>query len=243
MTTTPETLAALANEGKHRPLRKQADAFVTAHPERFEGYWYRAYAVLLEGGLDTAALAAAAKDLSRARKLAPDFDATFTIPSPLTSGANGSAFAYLELLEARRISAGSRAKQAQKRAARAVELDPEWPELRLWLGRISRDAGDYATSEAAFSWLIEREPEEAGYYYERILARQNLGDHQGEIADWRRRIELQPDRAGHYVGLGRALRKVDDRAGAIAAFERALAIDADATEAHTALAALRDDAP
>lgn len=231
-------LESLAKAKRFKGLLKKAEVCVAEHEDWYAGYWFRGWANLNARDLDAALIDSAQADLTTAKRLHPALDTQVELPDAIIDGAKGDVFAWIELLTARRHARSNKFKACVTCASKAVEIDPDCTEARFWLGRYTREAGDYARSEAAFTQLIERQPDVAGHYYERILARQNLGDDAGVIADWRRRIELQPGRAGHHIGLAAALRSAGDLDGARAELERALEIDPESNKARAAIDAL-----
>lgn len=62
--------------------------------------------------------------------------------------------------------------------------------------------------------VIELNPEHAGAYWKRGLAKDNLGNHRGSIRDYNKFIELNPEHAGAYLLRGLAKHNLEDKEGA-----------------------------
>lgn len=77
---------------------------------------------------------------------------------------------------------------------------------------------------AAYTKAIDIEPH-SWAYNNRGIARRDLGDIQGAMADFNRAIELDPDYAAAYDSRGNARRDLGDRQGATADFNRATELD------------------
>ena len=69
-------------------------------------------------------------------------------------------------------------------------------------------------------------------YNNQGLAKQNLGDYEGAIADYTKALEIDPDFADAYYNRGNAKKKLGDYKGAIADYNKALEIGPDFAAAY-----------
>ncbi|MFM7905252.1 MAG: tetratricopeptide repeat protein [Microcystis sp.] len=74
---------------------------------------------------------------------------------------------------------------------------------------------------ADYNQAINIKPDHANAYYNRGLAKSNLGDYQGAIADYNQAIKIKPDFANAYIFRGLAKKNLGDKQGAIADYNQA----------------------
>ena len=105
----------------------------------------------------------------------------------------GELEAYIALIKARLHGIAGKNKNAVKQAQAAIAKDPDCDEAHYWLGNYARSAEMFELACQAYATVIERHPDAWGLYYARIIALQNLDDHQGALADIDQIIRLNPD--------------------------------------------------
>ena len=113
---------------------------------------------------------------------------------------------------------------AQIRCQRALEQNPENPELLHLMALVCFNAGQF---EHAAEWAlraIAREPKPA-YLTTLGTALLNLGRHDDALDAFTRAVQRRPDDAGLWNTLGNALIEAGRQTEAISSFQRALAID------------------
>ena len=94
-----------------------------------------------------------------------------------------------------------------------------------------QDAGPAAPPAAAgaqdeqFSEAIRQNPENAGAYYQRALARLNRGDAKQAVADFDQAIKLNPKSAEAYDGRGQAQAAAGDPVAAAKDFDKAIELN------------------
>lgn len=137
----------------------------------------------------------AAKELREALKENPALSSVVDFDMATISGddhVQTDLEAYLLLHRARVAARAGRLKVALKHAQAAVDKAPDCIELQYNLAKYARSAEDFEKSVAVYSEIIKQRPEN-GPYYQRILARQNLGDYEGVLEDVDRMLCLRPE--------------------------------------------------
>jgi Mlc titration factor MtfA (ptsG expression regulator)/Flp pilus assembly protein TadD len=92
--------------------------------------------------------------------------------------------------------------------------------------------GEYPSAEAAFSRVLEQDPNDAEAYYHRAQARLQLEEYEQALADSTRSLELSPGEPDALRTLGGARLALEDYELAIDDLTRVLAEDPDDVEAH-----------
>ena len=80
---------------------------------------------------------------------------------------------------------------------------------------------DYQGAIEDYTQAIRLKPDLAEAYYNRGLAKSDLGDKQGAIADFNEAIRLKPDYANAYYNRGDAKYALGDKQGAIEDYREA----------------------
>lgn len=106
----------------------------------------------------------------------------------------------------------------------AIRLAPEETTLYFQRAEAYRQLRDYDKAIASYSDLIERS-QDAVAYNNRGLARYNLEDYQGSIADYTQALRLKPSDAVYYSNRGVARLKAGDAKGAVRDFDEALKLN------------------
>lgn len=110
-------------------------------------------------------------------------------------------------------------------ATKALELNPYNVEGYNWLADAKRMKSDWAGAVAAYDKSIALKSDNANAYFYRGLARSNLGDYDGEIADNAQAIQLNPT-SNEYNNRADGKRHKNDYDGAICDFDQAIQLDA-----------------
>jgi uncharacterized caspase-like protein len=91
---------------------------------------------------------------------------------------------------------------------------------------------DYKGAIEDYDQAIKLKPDYADAYYNRGIARSDLGDNKGAIADYDQAIKLKPDFAEAYYGRGNARSNLSDNKGAIADYNQAIELKPDYADAY-----------
>jgi hypothetical protein len=114
----------------------------------------------------------------------------------------------------------------------------ELREIAQYAAQLCRQ-GDYRSSWALFSEVIEREPTNASAFYDRGFTLFKLGLYSESVADYNRAIELSPHDSFSFNNRGVVLQNIGRYELAKRDFYRALELDPDFLEAHKNLAHLQ----
>ena len=159
----------------------------------------------------TGRLEEAAKALTKAVQLAPEFWAAW--------GSLGGVYGGMDQSE--------RARDALVRATRALDDPKVWSNL----GVIERKLGNPEAAIACFQRAIATDPSLASAWHNLGNAWRDLGAWDDAVACFERIVELRPDNARDWMDLGVAYEGAKRRTEARQAFEHALALDAEHVDA------------
>lgn len=99
-------------------------------------------------------------------------------------------------------------KQARDAYRRALELRPEYPEVRVNLGRLLHQAGELEAAEAHYRIAAAERPEDPTAAYNLGVVLEDLGRSEHAIAAYERAIGLEPLYRDAYYNLARLLEKL-----------------------------------
>ena len=95
----------------------------------------------------------------------------------------------------------------------------------LHWGLTFQQQGEHEKAEYYYTRTLELNPQHAGAYNNRGIAKSNLGDHQGAIEDSDKALEINPKYTGAYNNRGVAKSNLGDHQGAIEDFDKAREIN------------------
>ncbi len=196
------------------------------------GFHDRARELLVAARTDGADEASATDELALAHWDAGDLEAAggeLRRAMDARAAAGGAAAAALGSRRLAGLSRSHAARASVSRAAgepaialghvaRAIEAEPEAPDLLVLRALIQNDAGEVADAIASYSEAIELGFATAMSHQFRGDARLGLGDVAGAIADFGEAIGRSPDAAHLFLRRGKARVRAGDDEGALADF-------------------------
>ncbi|MBC6480408.1 MAG: tetratricopeptide repeat protein [Hormoscilla sp. GM7CHS1pb] len=117
-----------------------------------------------------------------------------------------------------------RYREALASLDKAININPKDSGLYLLRGFMLQNLERYAEAVEANSKAIDIKPHPFAYNNMGV-ARYNLGDKEGAIADYNKAIEIKPDYALAYNNRGNARYNLGDKEGAIADYNKAIEIE------------------
>ncbi|QSV71128.1 MAG: tetratricopeptide repeat protein [Aphanizomenon flos-aquae KM1D3_PB] len=114
---------------------------------------------------------------------------------------------------------------------KAIQLQPNNPNLYNEKLAVLRDLKRYREAAAAINKAIELSPR-AAFYYNRGNVRDDLGDKQGAIEDYNQAIKFNPNLAQPYYNRGNVRNELGDKQGAIEDYNQAIKINPNDAQAY-----------
>ena len=99
-------------------------------------------------------------------------------------------------------------------------------------GNENSNSGNYQTSIADYTIVINLKPNYADAYYKRGIAKSKLKDYWGAISDFTKVVELKPDNVDAYYSMGIAKLNFKGYSEAIADFTKVINLIPDYAEAY-----------
>jgi len=124
-----------------------------------------------------------------------------------------------------------RYREALASLDKAININPKDSVLYMLRGVLLQELERYAEAVEAYSQAIDIKPHPFAYVG-RGVARGNLGDDSGALADYNKAIEIKPDYAEAYNNRGVARRNLGDYSGALADYNKAIEIKPDYADAY-----------
>ena len=106
-------------------------------------------------------------------------------------------------------------KQARDAYRRALELQPDFPEVRLNLGRLLHEAGELRAAEAHYRMAAQARPKDATALYNLGVVLEDLGQVDEAVGWYEQVIQVEPLYRDAYYNLARILKKLDRHSEAL----------------------------
>jgi tetratricopeptide (TPR) repeat protein len=116
-------------------------------------------------------------------------------------------------------------REASAALMEAVAIDPNRTDVRLNLGRLYLDAGEFQKTEEQATAILERDPANASAQQVLGVSLASQGENEKAVAAFQKAVELSPKDVSSLVYLGTSLAAVGNREEAERAFQKAIEID------------------
>lgn len=115
--------------------------------------------------------------------------------------------------------------QALDHFSNCIRLEFRIVDSHFYLGRIRYEISDYAGAVFDYSIVLEAQPENAGAYNNRAIARVALADFENALDDYNKAIELDLKDYVYYSNRGLVWLNIDSPNNALADFNRAIDLE------------------
>jgi len=167
----------------------------------------------------------AENDVEIASTQVADADIALATVTQVIQNANNEAdIASTQVVDANNLQATSVAIQATTEFQRD-EAQQREDILTIYSDELLNVDDDPRSLDERLIRLIEQYPDDAYVFYIAGLAKDNLGDFEGAIADYDEAIRLDPEYAGAYNNRGLAKYDLGDLEGALADYDEAIRLD------------------
>lgn len=200
---------ALFQAGRLPEAERAAREFVSAEPQRAEGFELLGAALAAQGRADEAL-----REFDRARELRPE--------SPSIRHNRAQALFALGRLD-----------EALAEAQEAVRLKPDLHAGWNLLGNLAAAAGDVNGAERAYRRAMSLRPDDAGIPYNLGLLFQGAGRLDEAIASYRKSLQLRPGLAPAHNNLGNVLKQKGRGEEALSHYAQAVQLDPQLADAYS----------